>query len=156
MDIKQTTSTIESNFKKTIIRYGKIIDELNGYMSNMTNLAQSELIFYRRRQEMVSKKFTLIKISIQLSREIESKERDVLVSQKRNIRFDNDGDSLILAKNDFERKIIMANFMKDLTYLKNLMDQFVNFVKDSIETIDKMTFGLTYVKELESYKKHFK
>jgi hypothetical protein len=156
MDISELTETITKKFHSDRLKYSDLIKELTSYMKNMSSLAQSEMIFYKERQNIISTKFYLIENQIKILKIIEQKERDYLVSQKKNANLQDNSDSLIYAKNDFERKILMSNYMKDLNYLKNIIDAYINLTKETIQTIDNMTYGFQYVKELENYQNHFK
>lgn len=52
-------------------------------------------------------------------------------------------------KSEGERKIYLDSYTKDLRYLIQIMTDYINFVTDTVDTIDKMLLGVKYYIELD-------
>ena len=60
-----------------------------------------------------------------------------------------DQDYGIVYKSEGERKIYLDSYTKDLRYLIQIMTDYINFVTDTIDTIDKILLGVKYYIELD-------
>ena len=132
----------------------KEIDDLTSYMVKLDMLADNQNVFYKKRQELVSKRFEKQNLSAELVKERTRMERLILRAFKFGESVPGFEDNLLNAKNDFERKIFMRNYMKDIEYIISIIDNFIQFCDNSVKTLDDMTFGIKWAVELEQYRSH--
>ena len=149
---------MEEDLTKEFTSYRKEKDEymegLNVIMRNVSDLANRKHEIYRERHRLVSKKFSLMNRVAELSKLHKEQEREIIRAIKMGRKIVGFEDSDLVPKNDFERKAFMENFLKELEMCQDLLNNYLTFVTDTIETIDRMLYGVGYVIQLESMKSH--
>lgn len=130
-----------------------IMDTLTKSMIDVVQLSKTKQDMYIQRKKFTSKKFSLMNKSATLVKFRKQINKLLIKSNKtgKNLLPSFEDGQLIL-KNDIEREAIYGGYFRQLDYLISLIDNYLNYIKDNIDTIDKMLFGFQYTIELEKYK----
>ena len=149
INIVDIAKSQKSNFIKDIDHYGTIISEVSSFFSSPQALRSNKNRLYVYRQELISKKGKLLIEQSLYVKYLHKVERDRMHSMKIGKLPPGDQDYGIVYKSEGERKIYLDSYTKDLRYLIQIMTDYINFVSDTVDTIDKMLLGVKYYIELD-------
>jgi hypothetical protein len=144
-------------FEKERIEVSIMVKKLGGYMSSVVNVANNKHEFYRYRQDVVSKKLTIMNISNTFNRRAIKQKNELYLQYKFGKKSIANPTSVIardslLPKNDFERSLYLDSDMRDMNYFLEVINNHLEFITQSLKTIDNMIFGIDYVIKLETFK----
>lgn len=149
INIVDIAKSQKANFIKDIDHYGVIISEVSSFFSSPQALRSNKNRLYVYRQELISKKGKLLIEQSLYVKYLRKVERDRMHSMKIGKLPHGDQDYGIVYKSEGERKIYLDSYTKDLRYLIQIMTDYINFVSDTVDTIDKMLLGVKYYIELD-------
>ena len=135
----------------------KIKTELAGYMENTRKLADNKHEIYRYRQELVAKKLDIMTTSNTWNRRAIKVKSDIYIAYKLGKRKIAPNASIaenhqIKPKNDFERGLYLDSDMRTMNYVLQLIENQLEFIKDSLSNVTNMCYGIEYVIKLEDYR----
>jgi predicted KAP-like P-loop ATPase len=145
-----------SDFKSRWNGKDGIINDLASGLVDIMTLASVQGHFYIYRQDLVDEKNRIMSEINLFQRDKKGQSRLIIKQQKGLIILKGYEDSEILPRNKEERDILMDNFLKNLDFLIDQSQNFMNMITDTISTIDKMIFGIPYSMELNNYRQDLK
>jgi len=152
ISIIEYVETCGNEFDTDVEKYSTEIDKLSSYMANANELAKNKSLLYKRRQEYVKRKFQIADKIVFLNRNI----RDLKSIKLNNFKFGkvtHSTGAAIKPSNDFERKIYLEAELSSFEEAKEILDNHINYLEDSIKTVSDMIFGIPFIIQLEDFRK---
>ncbi len=129
------------------------IKALAKYFSDIMMLAKNQGDFYSYRQTLVSKRREKQAFLSTISREINSETRLVLNSYKLGKKLSEYAtDVSMRPSNDTERTMYINDDLKDVLLVTNLISSHIQYLDDSIATLNSQLLGINYCIKLQDYK----
>lgn len=155
ISITEYQQVCQKEYDDDLEKYSTEIAKLASYMANANELAKNKSLLYKRRQEYVKRKFQIADKVVYLSRNLRSLRRIKL----NNYKFGNVAHSTgqaIKPANDFERKTYLEADLAAFEETKDILDNHISYLEDSIKTVSDMIFGIPYIIQLEDFRKMIK
>ena len=152
--ISEEANELVVKYNKEKLEVDTKMGELSGYMADTVKLADNKHEIYRYRQEIISKKLDLMTTSNVWNRRAIKMKSDIYIAYKLGKRKIAPGASMaenhqIKPKNDFERGLYLDSDMKTMNYVTQLIENQLEFIKDSLSHITTMCYGMEYTIALE-------
>ncbi len=134
----------------------KVKEELASYMADTTMLANNKHEIYRYRQELVAIKLDHMTLSNTWNRRAIKVKSDIYIAYKMGTRKINPNASIaenhqLKPKNDFERGLYLDSDMRTMNYILQLIENQLEFIKDTLSNVTNMAYGMEYVIALQEY-----
>lgn len=149
INILDIAKSQKANYLKDIDFYGEVIQEVSAFFNSPQALRTNKNRLYVYRQELIAKKGKLLLEQALYVKYLKKVERDRTHGMKLGKLPPGDQDYGIVYKSEGERKIYLDSHTKDLRYLITIMTDYINFIMDTTDTIDKMLLGVKYYIELD-------
>ncbi len=151
VDIKELIKEYQDQFDFDVEKVTNEIYELTDMMVDVYKLALNKNLIFRKKQELIQKKFRLADKAKFLM-----KNYALLKKQKVcDYRMPKPNPNLIAIKpsNDTERKIFLEADLALFEEAKSIIDNHMEFITSSLETVTSCTFAIPLVLALEEFKK---
>ena len=132
------------------------VKELASFMADTTKLANNKHEIYRYRQELVAKKLDHMTVSNNWNRKAVKTKSDIYIAYKIGKRQIAPNASIaenhqLKPKNDFERGLYLDSDMSAMNYILQLIENQLEFIKDSLSNVTNMCFGMEHIIKLQEF-----
>ena len=131
------------------------MQELARLTNDVSEMANGKHEIYNYRADLVSKKLELMTSSNRINRINIAKKRKIYDGYKLGKPAPGSNTSM-MPKNDYERQLYVDSDMRNENFHLKLIDDQLQFVIDSIKSLDNIIFGIEYVIALQQYKTSMK
>jgi hypothetical protein len=136
-------------------KFDKKLTTMSGYMRDAYELSKNKHQLYKVKQQLIKRKFEIADKLVYLNKNITSLRKSKLNNYKFG-KVTNDTGAAIKPANDFERKLYLEADLSGFEEAKQVMDNHMGFIEDSMKNISDMIYGIQYVIVLEDFKKMLK
>ena len=125
------------------------VKELTEMFRDIHDLAIQQHELYGYRQDLVSKKQEVMSYSNIMNRTANNQRRMTHDSYKTGKPVN--AAAQMQPKNDFERELYLKDDMRNVEIHLKIVADFLEFILDSIKTIDNMIYGVDYAIKLQAF-----
>lgn len=144
---------LASEYAQEVERNDMKIKELSKFLKNVRQLATMQGDFYSYHQVLISRRRELRKFVASMIKPIKAEERKVLDSYKRGIsQSEYTKDIAIRPVNDMERTMYIEDDLKEVIEVRQLVNDHLSYISDSIDNVQRMILGIKYSIEMEKYR----
>lgn len=155
VNISEYKESIESEYIQDREKFHEEIITLSSYMNNANDLAKHKNVLYKRKQQYIKRKFEVADKIVFVSKNLSILKRTKINNYKfGNVK--NNSGGAVKPANDFERKLYLEADLSQFEETKNILNNHMGFIEDSIKNVSDMIFGIPYVIQLEEFKQHLK
>ncbi len=126
--------------------YTKLIYEMSLKFKEVKDLVQLQVDMYSTRQILIERKSFFNQLSNKLNKQLKDKKYNEFTKLKTK------GHNNIYLKNGGESTIIIDALLNDLLHILNIISDHQQFIDSSVDTIDRMIFGLKHRIQIEEIK----
>lgn len=155
ISIIEYRDTCQKEFNDDLKKIDMEVQAMHIYMKDAHQLSENKHLLYKKRQACVRRKFEIADKIVFISRNMKTLRKTKINNYKfGNVK--NDTGSVIKPANDFERKLYLESDLASFEEAKQILDNHIGFIEDTIKTLSDMIFGIPYVIQLEDFKKMLK
>ena len=155
IEISEYRDICRKEYEKDRENYDTEVQGMTEYMRDVKMLSDNKNLLYKNKQKYIRRKFEVADKIVFLNKNLTALRKQKLNNYKfGNVR--SETGNAIKPANDFERKLFLEADLSSFEETKQILDNHISFIEDTIKNISDMVFGIPYVLQLEEFKRMLK